>query len=146
MKLLWHKFTLFLTFWDFQHDIFLTVIIAFNSYLSYCSLCYFCKFNAVCFSYYIDDSQATNWTSTSRISPCASEQNEWSWKIFESTFSHETPISFNVWFDLKNMTCLSVTICYICVFSAVSLLYNYYLWHGTINASLATGKRPTSRW
>ena len=41
--------------WDVQHD-----IIAFNSYLSYWSHCYICKFNAVCFSYYLDDSQATN--------------------------------------------------------------------------------------
>ena len=69
--------------WDVQHD-----IIAFNSYLSYWSHCYICKFNAVCFSYYLDDSQATNWTSTSRISTCASEQNEWSWKIFEFTSPH----------------------------------------------------------
>ena len=72
------SYTLFLKSWDVQHDIFSHCHYRFNSYLSYWSLCYICKFNAVCFLYYlrhgnINDPQATYKTSTSRKSTCSSE-------------------------------------------------------------------------
>ena len=84
----------------------------------------------------------TNWTSTSRVR--ASRTSDLG-KIFEFIRS-PTKLPFLSMFDLIcKIWHVCLLLCYICTFSAVSLLYiTHESWCGTINTSLTAGKRPTS--
>ena len=125
----WHKFTFFLKSWDVQHD-----IIVFNSYLSYWSHCYICKFNAVCFSYYLDDSQATNWTDINVENICVCERAERvifeHFRIYVLPLRSPTKLPFLSMFDL---ICKIWHVCLLLTTSAHSVQFLFYIllmtWH-----------------
>ena len=140
------SYTLFLKSWDVQHDIFSHCHYRFNSYLSYWSLCYICKFNAVCFLILLTAwkyKRPTSYLQNINIKKIYMFERA---RIFSSSriYAFQNSYFFQFWVGTYEV-CLHIYIhvwhvvgyseCYIDLytFNAVSLLYRVAQKPGTVD-------------